>query len=95
MMEVSWSRVAGRCRWGAGSGRAELAAGSQPLRLPFPPPHAAPLISPAPAFPSLSCFSPQACLIHLLKDLDSYFPVIFCMESGSDVVGNLLPVSSP
>ncbi|XP_077187623.1 gamma-interferon-inducible lysosomal thiol reductase isoform X2 [Paroedura picta] len=33
----------------------------------------------------------EACLIHLLKDFDLYFPVIFCMESGSAVVGNLLP----
>ncbi|KAL8177952.1 UNVERIFIED_CONTAM: hypothetical protein K2H54_024148 [Gekko kuhli] len=32
----------------------------------------------------------EACLIHLLGDLELYFPVIFCMESGSDVVGNLL-----
>uniref|UniRef100_UPI0025408D5D gamma-interferon-inducible lysosomal thiol reductase n=1 Tax=Euleptes europaea TaxID=460621 RepID=UPI0025408D5D len=31
----------------------------------------------------------EACLIHLLKDPGLYFPVIFCMESGSDVVGNL------
>ncbi|XP_048353676.1 gamma-interferon-inducible lysosomal thiol reductase isoform X1 [Sphaerodactylus townsendi] len=31
----------------------------------------------------------EACLIHLLQDVILYFPVIFCMESGSDVVGNL------
>ncbi|XP_054837650.1 gamma-interferon-inducible lysosomal thiol reductase [Eublepharis macularius] len=31
----------------------------------------------------------EACLIHLLEDLGLYFPVIFCMESGSDVTANL------
>ncbi|XP_060089402.1 gamma-interferon-inducible lysosomal thiol reductase [Heteronotia binoei] len=33
----------------------------------------------------------EACLIHLLEDVNLFFPVIFCMESGSQVVGNLLP----
>uniref|UniRef100_K7F2A0 Gamma-interferon-inducible lysosomal thiol reductase n=1 Tax=Pelodiscus sinensis TaxID=13735 RepID=K7F2A0_PELSI len=31
----------------------------------------------------------ETCLMNQLRDVDQYFPVIFCMESGSSVVDNL------
>ncbi|XP_009069748.1 PREDICTED: gamma-interferon-inducible lysosomal thiol reductase, partial [Acanthisitta chloris] len=31
----------------------------------------------------------EACLMHEAKNLSSYFPVIFCLESGSSVTKNL------
>uniref|UniRef100_A0A8D0GX01 Gamma-interferon-inducible lysosomal thiol reductase n=1 Tax=Sphenodon punctatus TaxID=8508 RepID=A0A8D0GX01_SPHPU len=31
----------------------------------------------------------ETCLIHLLKNPDDYFPIIFCMESGTKLVENL------
>ncbi|NXK38826.1 GILT reductase, partial [Piprites chloris] len=31
----------------------------------------------------------EACLMHEAKDFDTYFPVIFCLESGSSITKNL------
>lgn len=36
--------------------------------------------------------SPQACLMHEAQNFTTYFPVIFCMESGSSATKNLKAV---
>ncbi|NXA12988.1 GILT reductase, partial [Sapayoa aenigma] len=37
----------------------------------------------------------EACLMHEAKNFSTYFPVIFCMESGSSVTKNLEAVCTP
>lgn len=45
--------------------------------------------------PSSPALSPQACLMHEAKNFSTYFPVIFCLESGSSVTKNLEAVCAP